>query len=153
MNTEEGFGKAIQLLAQDITKKLDLLMTVGNAVGSASDSLGGALVVAMIGLKGVATVTMKRTKSMEPTAEQFLFAALLAAASNDCDGDGGHLVEVSPSSILAAMKDYERLTGRKPDDFLSESLLKWIKRDSEINLSEEQKVNLGKFLPPSAAQH
>lgn len=150
---QELIIKAIQAFASMITRKLDLLMIVAKDAGNATDALAAAMTTAMVGIKGAAHCTMAKSDSGEPTVQQMLFAAILCAACTDCDGEGGHPMDISPETILKACDDYERLTSRKPDDILNPSFIGWARSSENIALSQEQKVSLSKFLPPEAAQH
>ena len=150
---QELINTAIQAFASMITQKLDILMVVAKEAGNATDSLAAAMATAMVGIKGAAHCTMKQSETNEPTVQHMLFSALLVAACNDCDGDGGHPMEISEETILKAFDDYERLTGRKPDSILNPSFVEWARSAENINLPQEQKTSLSKFFPPSPGQH
>jgi hypothetical protein len=147
----DAANAAVIELANVTTKRVDQLMGLVNKIGDGSLTVSVPLIIAVVGIKGVACGVMKDFNNNEPTTEHMLFAALLIAACVDCDGNGGHPIEFGPANALKAFDDYERLTGLPPDKILRRYFVEWTRGAERVELPPEQKISLAKFLPP--AQH
>lgn len=115
---------------------------LGQKLLTASDKEGGrhpeaiyVMCCAVIGILHVLAMTVGKhdasmpkedfdpTKSINPTT--LLFSTLLAnkVAPDYCHRSGGIQTEFGPHVIFEALEAYEKLTGRKPDDYLTPGMV------------------------------
>lgn len=74
---------------------------------------------AVAGIYVLAKIVGRDSGERPLTSTQVLFAALLAYHSSPYEVERGHAIsEFSPLILTDALKDFEKLTGRQPDDEL-----------------------------------
>lgn len=114
---------------------------------TASHGLQMGIAGGMGGIEAVATIIMKnRNPKFGPTDDQRLLAALITCACYDGTPDDKAQIEITADRLNNAFLDYEKLTGRKAQEIVSETLFKFVNNGVNVDLSSVPS-SVGQFLP------